>query len=117
VVARFYRSFYDESYGICAIDCNTGNPLILNEHATQLWLDGDSFYAAMTNDHIYGMDICYGTLDSNLLQKASADILGSDTVSYTMLPGSGIMMLRNLSWRRKILRIRDGLYMALARMR
>lgn len=96
VVAKFQRSFYDESWGVCAIDCDTGKFLILNENASHLWFDGDSFYAAVTNDQVYGSDICYGSLSGGVLQKVSTSILGSDTVSYTMLSGSGILMHRTV---------------------
>lgn len=94
VAARFYRSFYDESYGICVINCNTGKLMLLNEDAYHLWFSGSTFYAAMTNEQVYGVDICYGSLFDNNLQKVTANALGSDSVSYTMLPGSGIMILR-----------------------
>lgn len=94
VAARFYRSFYDESYGVCAIDCSTGKFLILNENASQLWFDGDTFYAAVTSDHVYGSDICFGSLSGGVLQKATTSALGSDAVSYTILSGSGILLHR-----------------------
>lgn len=96
VAARFYRSFYDESYGVCAIDCSSGKFLILNEYASHLWFDEDTFYAAATNDSSYGSDICFGSLTDNTLKKVTAPILGGDTVSYTMLSGSGIMLLRTV---------------------
>ena len=94
VVARFYRSFYDNSYGICAINCDTGEFLILNENADHLWFDGQTFYAATTNDYSYGVDIGYGTLSEGMAQKVSAPLLGGDTVSYTMLSGSSFLLLR-----------------------
>ena len=94
VVARFYRSFYDESYGICAINCSNGKFMILNENADHLWFDGKTFYAATTNDHSYGVDIGYGNLFEGMEHKVTAPTLGGDSVSYTMLSGSGILMLR-----------------------
>lgn len=96
LVAEFYLSFYNETSGICAIDCTTGKLLLLNDVASHLWFDADTFYAAVTNDQVYGNDIYYGSLSGGNLQKASAAALGSDTVSYTMLPGSGILMLRTV---------------------
>lgn len=95
VVARFYRSFYDESYGICAINCDTGELMILNEDADHLWFDGQTFYAATTNDYSYGVDIGFGNLFEGMSQKVSAPNLGGDTVSYTMLSGSGFLLHRS----------------------
>ena len=94
VVARYYRSFYDDSYGICAINCENGRFLILNEDAFHLWFDGEDFYAAVTNEQVSGVDICYGTISDGMAQKVVASDLGNDTVSYSMLSGSGIMMFR-----------------------
>ena len=96
VAAKFYRSFYNESSGVCAIDCTTGKLLVLNEDVSHLWFDGDTFYAAVTNDQVYGSDIFYGSLSSGIQEKISTSTLGSDTVSYTMLPGSGILMHRTV---------------------
>ena len=96
VVARFYLSFYNENCGVCAIDCSTGKMVLLNKTASHLWFDGDTFYAAVTNDSVYGSDICYGSLSSSTLQKAVTGTLGSDTASYAMLPGSGILMHRTV---------------------
>lgn len=93
VVARFYLSFFNENCGVCAIDCKTGKFLILNETVSHLWFQGDTFYAAVTNDKVYGSDLCYGSLEGGILTKASTALLGSDTVSYTMLSGSGLMVL------------------------
>lgn len=94
VAARFYRSFYDDSYGICAINCTTGEFLILNEEADHLWFDGEDFYAASTNEQSYGVDIGYGDLFGAMEHKVTAPALGGDSVSYTMLSGSGILLLR-----------------------
>lgn len=94
VVARFYRSFYDDSYGICAINCATGEFLILNENADHLWFDGQVFYAASTNEHSYGVDIGFGNLFGAMEHSVTAPALGGDAVSYTMLSGSGILLLR-----------------------
>lgn len=96
VVARFYTSFYNENCGVCAIDCQTGKLVLLNSTVSHLWFDGNTFYAAVTNDQMYGSDICYGSLDGGMLQKASTSLLGSDTASYTMLPDSGILMHRSV---------------------
>lgn len=96
VVAKFYVSFYNENCGVCAIDCKTGKFLLLNDTVSHLWFDGETFYAAVTHDKVYGSDICYGSLSGGTLQKASTSVLGSDTVSYEMLPGSGIMMHRTV---------------------
>ena len=96
VTAKFHRSFYDESWGVCAIDCSTGKLLLLNESASHLWLEGDAFYAAVTNEKVYGSDICYGSLSGGTLQKVSTSALGNDMASYTMLSGSGILMHRTV---------------------
>ena len=96
LVAKFYLSFYNENFGLCAIDCKTGKLLFLQEGASHLWFDGDTFYAALTNDQVYGSDICFGSLSGGRLQKASAVDLGSDTVSYAVLSGSGLMVLRTV---------------------
>lgn len=95
VAARYYRSFYDDSYGICAINCDTGEFLILNEETDHLWFDGQTFYAAATNDYVYGVDIGFGSLFEGMAQKVSAPMLGGDTVSYTMLSGSGFLLHRS----------------------
>ena len=96
LVAKFYLSFFNENFGLCAIDCKTGKLLFLQEGVSHLWLNGDNFYAAVTNNQVYGNDICFGSLSGGSLQKASAADLGSDTVSYTVLPGSGLMILRTV---------------------
>ena len=96
VVAEFYLSFYNENTGVCAIDCKTGKYLLLNDTVSHLWFDGDTFYAAVTNDAVYGSDIYYGSLSDGMMQKASTSSLGSDAVSYSMLPGSGILMHRTV---------------------
>lgn len=96
LVAKFYLSFYNENCGLCAIDGKTGKLVFLREDVSHLWFDGDTFYAAVTNDQVYGNDIYYGSLSGGSLQKASAADLGSDTVSYTMLSDSGILMLRTV---------------------
>ena len=96
VVARFYLSFYNENYGICAINCKSGKILLLNKDISHLWFNGENFYAAMTNDSVYGSNICFGTLSDGVQQKATSNALGSDKVSYTMLPGSDYMLLRTV---------------------
>ena len=96
VVAKFYLSFYNENTGVCAIDCKTGKYLLLKDTVSHFWFDGDTFYAAVTNDAVYGSDIYYGSLSGGMMQKASTSLLGSDTVSYSMLPGSGILMHRTV---------------------
>lgn len=96
LVGRCYRSFYNDTTAVFAIDCKTGKFLLLNDTVSHLWFDGDSFYGAATNDKVYGNDILCGTLSGGVDQKVTASALGSDTVSYTMLSGSGIMMLRTV---------------------
>lgn len=96
VIARFYISFYNENCGVCAIDCQTGKFVLLNETASHIWFDGDQFYAAVTNDRVYGDDIYCGNLSETTLQRAPADLLGSDTVSYSVLPGSGLLVHRTV---------------------
>lgn len=96
VVAKFYLSFYNENCGVCAIDCNTGKMVLLNKTVSHLWFDGDTFYAAVTNDGVYGSDICYGSLSGGTLQKAVTGALGSDTASYAILHGSGILLHRTV---------------------
>lgn len=96
VIAKCYLSFHNDTTGVCAIDCKTGKYLLLNKSISQLWFDGDTFYAAETNSGIYGSDILYGTLTDGLTHRISTALLGSDTVSYTMLPGSGILLHRTV---------------------
>ena len=99
VVAKCYLSFFNDSTGVCAIDCKTGKYLLLNKNATHLWLDENSFYAAVTNDSLYGSDIVYGTLSDGAQNRVYTALLGSDTVSYTMLPGSGLLLHRTVDER------------------
>lgn len=96
LVAKVYLSHIGEQTGIGVIDCKSGKILLLNSTVSHLWLDGDTFYGAVTNDHVYGSDICYGSLSGGTLLKASTSLLGSDTASYTMLPGSGILLHRTV---------------------
>lgn len=96
LVAKCYLSFYNDITGICAIDCKTGDFLLLNEKATHLWFDGDTFYAAVPHNKVYGCDIVYGSLSGGSLKKVTAEALGSDAVSYAMLPGSGILLHRTV---------------------
>lgn len=96
VVAKVYLSFYNETTGVCAINCKNGKLLLLNKEVSALWFEGENFYAAMTDHGVYGNNICYGTLSEGVKQKATSGELGSDTVSYSMLPGSSFMMLRTV---------------------
>lgn len=96
VVAKCFLSFCNENTGVCAIDCTTGKFLLINQTVSHLWLDGDTFYAAVTNDTVYGSDIVYGSLSDGPTEKASTALLGSDTVSYTILNGSGILLHRTV---------------------
>ena len=96
LIAKVYLSFYNESCGVCAINCTNGKLLLLNKELSHLWFDGENFYGVTTNDSVYGSNICFGTLSDGAQQKATADLLGSDTVSYSMLYGSGYMLLRTV---------------------
>lgn len=96
VIAKFYVSFYNDNWGVCAIDCTNGKFVLLNEDVSHLWFNGDDFYGAVTNNSVYGADICFGNLTDGVQGKASTSALGSDTVSYTMLPGSGILLHRTV---------------------
>lgn len=93
VVARCYLSLYNENTGICAIDCRTGDYLLLSDDVSDLAFHGENFYAMQTNDKAYGTDIYYGELDGDVLKKAPAGLLGGDTVEMTLLGASGMMVL------------------------
>ena len=96
VIAKCYLSLFSDVTGVCAIDCKTGKYLLLNKTLSHLWFDEDSFYGTVTNDSVYGSDIVYGNLSDGADSKVSTTLLGSDTVSYTMLPGSGILLHRTV---------------------
>ncbi len=96
VAAKCYLSFHNDNTGVCAIDCTTGEILLLNDRVSHLWFHEDTFYAAVPNNKIYGNDIVYGSLFGGKLQKASTSSLGSDTVSYTMLNDSGFLIHRTV---------------------
>ena len=92
LVARFYLSFYDENCGLCAIDCDTGKFLILKDDVSCLWFDGGTFYAALMDDKLPAMNICYGDLKDSHLTKVAAQSSTTVPGTYSMLPNSGIML-------------------------
>lgn len=92
LVLNFYLSFYNENCGVCAIDCDTGKFLILQEGVSFLWFDDNTFYAAKTSDSLPGLDICYGDLKGGLMTKVSAGFGGQIPAGYTMLSDSGLML-------------------------
>lgn len=93
VVARFYLSFHHENTGVCAIDCGSGNFVLLNEAVSALQFDGNTFYALQTNDKTFGTDLYYGSLEGGVLKKALSILLGGDSIHYTLLGQSGFMVL------------------------
>ena len=94
--AKVYLSYYQDYCGIGVIDCTTGNLLFLKDDIEYLWFDEDRFYAAKTNDRMYGNDLYSGSLDGGLVEYITAEALGSDTVSYNVLSDSGYMVLHTV---------------------
>lgn len=94
--AKVYLSFYQDYCGLAVIDCDSGKVLLLRDDVEHLWFDGDDFYAAKTNDTVFGNDIYFGDLASGTGYQFTAETLGSDTVSYRILSDSGYMVLHTV---------------------
>lgn len=96
ICARAYLSHYQEICGFAAIDCTTGALLVLRDDVEHLWFDDNKIYAARTSETVYGYDMLFGNADTGVLDCITTETFGSSDVAYSVLPGSGYMVLYTL---------------------
>ena len=94
LLARVHLSPYTIDYGLALINAKTGKLRLLTDDLTHLWLTGDMFYGVEMNEQIYGYDVCYGSLSGGEVKRITTDVLGGDTVGYSVLPGSHLLLRR-----------------------
>lgn len=94
LLARVHLSPYTIDYALALINAKNGKLRLLTDDLTHLWLTGDTFYGVEMNDQIYGYDVYYGTLSGGEVKRITTDVLGGDTVGYSVLPGSHLLLRR-----------------------
>lgn len=94
LLARVHCSPYTTDYALALISVKTGKLRLLTDDLEYLWLTGDTFYGVKTNATVYGYDVYYGTLSGSDIKCVTTDVLGGDTCSYSVLPGSHLLLRR-----------------------
>lgn len=96
LVARVYLSSHSNQTGLAVIDARTGTLRLLSDRLEYLTSTGDAFYGVHMNDDVLGYDVYCGTYSGGAVRRVQTDAFGGDTYGYSVLPGSHLLVRRQV---------------------